>query len=90
MHPGEKIATDGQVVDGISSVVKGAKHHTEYKVVILGRSQTLDLSAARRDLDYAPDVSILEGITEVIQNAVGSKQANTFREAVESGRYKII
>ncbi|MEB3329697.1 MAG: NAD-dependent epimerase/dehydratase family protein [Candidatus Sericytochromatia bacterium] len=35
---------------------------TRYTVGVLARSQTLDLTAARRDLGYAPRVSVAEGL----------------------------
>ncbi len=35
---------------------------TRYTVAVLGRTQTYDISAARRDLAYAPVVSVAEGI----------------------------
>lgn len=35
---------------------------TRYTVGVLSHAQTLDLTAARRDLDYAPEVSMAEGI----------------------------
>jgi len=43
---------------------------TRYSVLILARTQTYDISAARRDLGYAPRISIAEGIERTL--AAGS------------------
>jgi len=37
-----------------------------YTVLILARTQTYDISAARRDLGYAPRVSLAEGIERTL------------------------
>lgn len=40
---------------------------TRYGVGVLGYSQTLDISLARRELDYAPAISIDQGIERYVQ-----------------------
>jgi nucleoside-diphosphate-sugar epimerase len=39
---------------------------TRYSVLILAHTQTYDISAARRDLGYRPQVSVAEGIAETL------------------------
>jgi nucleoside-diphosphate-sugar epimerase len=39
---------------------------TRYTTAILGRTQTYDISAARRDLEYRPRVSVAEGIERTL------------------------
>jgi nucleoside-diphosphate-sugar epimerase len=39
---------------------------TRYSAAILGRTQTYDISAARRDLGYAPRVSVAAGIERTL------------------------
>ncbi len=39
---------------------------TRYSVNVLARSQTLDISAARRDLNYNPRISLDEGLAEFV------------------------
>jgi nucleoside-diphosphate-sugar epimerase len=46
---------------------------TRYSALILARTQTYDISAARRDLGYAPVVSVDEGITCTLEMLKGSK-----------------
>jgi nucleoside-diphosphate-sugar epimerase len=40
---------------------------TRYSAAILARTQTYDISAAKRDLDYTPCVSIAEGIERTLE-----------------------
>ncbi len=41
---------------------------TRYTVSILARTQTYDISAARRDLGYEPQVSFNEGMARTLQS----------------------
>ena len=43
---------------------------TRYSVLILARTQTYDIASARRDLGYAPRISLAEGIERTL--AAGS------------------
>lgn len=40
---------------------------TRYSVLILARTQTYDISAARRELDYRPVISIAEGLERTLE-----------------------
>jgi 2-alkyl-3-oxoalkanoate reductase len=40
---------------------------TRYSAAILGRTQTYDISAARRDLGYTPCVSFTDGMERTIE-----------------------
>ena len=39
---------------------------TRYSAAILGRTQTYDISAARRDLGYTPRISVAQGIERTL------------------------
>lgn len=41
---------------------------TRYSVLILARTQTYDISAAERDLNYAPKISLADGITRTLES----------------------
>ena len=48
---------------------------TRYAVLILARSQTYDIAAARRDLGYTPEVSLADGIERTITALASSGAA---------------
>jgi len=49
---------------------------TRYSVLILARTQTYDITAARRDLGYTPVVSVADGIERTISAFRGGRLAN--------------
>ncbi len=50
-----------------ATVAGGEPLLTRYTAAILGRTQTYDISATRRDLGYMPQVSVAEGITRTLR-----------------------
>ena len=44
---------------------------TRYTTAILGRTQTYDISAARRDLGYEPTVSVADGVERSLADLQG-------------------
>jgi nucleoside-diphosphate-sugar epimerase len=69
-----------RLMEARAAVVGGEPLLTRYSVAVLARTQTYDISAARRDLGYIPAVSLAAGIEQTIayesskQSAVGSRQ----------------
>jgi nucleoside-diphosphate-sugar epimerase len=47
---------------------------TRYSVAVLARTQTYDIAAARRDLGYAPSISVAEGIDRTLAQEAGSRR----------------
>ncbi len=47
---------------------------TRYTAAILARNQTYDISAAKRDLGYAPLVSVAEGLERTLRSEVGANE----------------
>jgi nucleoside-diphosphate-sugar epimerase len=50
---------------------------TRYTVATLGRTQTYNIAAARRDLGYRPRVSLSEGIERTLAGLSGTREAPT-------------
>jgi nucleoside-diphosphate-sugar epimerase len=57
------------VLEGVSRLLPGQPEPllTRYMVGVLAKSTTLDISAARRDLGYAPRVSVQEGFERFVR-----------------------
>lgn len=49
---------------------------TRYSVAILGRTQTYDIAAARRDLDYTPAITVAEGVERTL-HTLGAPEDRT-------------
>lgn len=54
------------LMEAHSAVTRREPLLTRYSVLILARTQTYDISAARRDLGYAPRISIAEGLERTL------------------------
>jgi len=53
-------------MEGVARLTGGEPILTRYSVLILARTQTYDITAARRDLGYAPGVSLEEGLASTV------------------------
>ena len=53
-------------LEGVALLTGKEPPLTRYTVAILARTQTYDISAAQRDLGYAPVVSLADGIRRTL------------------------
>jgi nucleoside-diphosphate-sugar epimerase len=60
------------LMEGVSTITRREPLLTRYSVLILARTQTYNITAARRDLSYAPRVSIAEGIERTLATGLPS------------------
>lgn len=61
------------ILEAQSAITRREPLLTRYSVLILARTQTYDISAARRDLGYVPRVSIAEGIERTLAAGLEGK-----------------
>lgn len=57
-----------RLMEARAALTGGEPLLTRYSVAVLARTQTYDISAARRDLGYVPTVSLAEGIERTIRH----------------------
>ena len=67
---GAALAVAG-ALEGIAAVTGREPTLTRYSATILARTQTYDISAAKRDLNYAPIVSLSDGIARTFATLEG-------------------
>lgn len=75
--------TAAKTADRVSAARGGWTGAQQYRVALLGRSQTLDCSAAKRDLDYRPRIGLRAGLAETLAgNPWGGMDPQAALEAI--------
>ncbi|GAC1504528.1 MAG: hypothetical protein NVS2B12_17380 [Ktedonobacteraceae bacterium] len=65
--------TFAAVLEAQAALTGGEPLLTRYSAAILGRTQTYDIGAARRDLGYVPRVSVADGIARTLASLRGEQ-----------------
>lgn len=68
-------------MEALAAVTRREPTLTRYSVEILARTQTYDISAAKRDLGYAPRIPL----SEAIERTVSALQASDMKQAAAHG-----
>jgi nucleoside-diphosphate-sugar epimerase len=75
------------VMEAASAFTRREPLLTRYSVLILARTQTYDISAARRDLGYAPRISIAEGVERTV-STIAAMDTTVTRPIHKSKEYR--
>ncbi len=67
-----------KIADGVAALRGGRTNGNQYRVMLLGRSQTLNIGAAQSELGYQPQISVAEGMIEILHETVSSDVAKAF------------
>lgn len=66
-------------MEGLAALLRQEPLFTRYTLSLLSISQTLDLSAARRDLNYQPRISLAEGFKMYAESLQEQKEGSTVK-----------